>query len=285
MAPDGRLIEPFFLIPLGWFFLISACISFVFEFGFLLFRDRNIFRGTALLRSGSLTDKNILVILGRNNFLKDEDLIESLVTSLSQKNLTIVCYEHEGVTVAKQINAACDCMRSFFSKIHVLTDSEIKLLKILLMMRYPRTWKYFLLAKLDHPNLVTYQTKQLQLFLRQFNEDQHLFLLSRSASGRAALQVSDEPCIKKIICLGYPFKRPGMPEEPDRTRLLISMSKPYLIFQGTRDEYGGIDVLQRYSFSPNVSITFVEADHDFHVSEAEWEKAIIEIKQFLQVDD
>jgi len=283
VAPDGRLIEPFFLIPLGWFFLIGACVSFVFDFGISLFLNRNTFRGTALLRSGSITDKNILVILGRNNFLKDEDLIESLVESLSQKNLTIVCYEHEGVSVAKQINLACDRLRSVLSTVHVLTDFEIKMLKMILMLQYPRTWKYFFLAKRDSPNLVKYQTKQLRLFLKQFHEDQHLVLLSRSASGRAASLVVHESCIKKIICLGYPFRQPGKPEEDERTRPLISMPKPYLIFQGTEDVYGGKDVLERYQFSSQVSLSFVEADHDFLVSEEEWVKAIVEIKKFIEV--
>ncbi len=36
-----------------------------------------------------------------------------------------------------------------------------------------------------------------------------------------------------------------------------------LIVQGTKDEYGGLEIKEKYKFSPSIELMFVEGNHDF----------------------
>ncbi|MCX6714773.1 MAG: hypothetical protein NTX72_03090 [Candidatus Uhrbacteria bacterium] len=241
---------------------------------------KRIVSGGTIQYTGSLDKKNILLILGRNNFLKDEELIRSLVDALTSEKMTIVCYEHVGVTTAKRINLACD---QFLSRHKWIPIASRNFLKMCLLVKYPKVWHYFYLAKMDSPKLVVFQVKQLRKYLSTVDASKNVFLLSRSASGRAAALVAEEPVVKKIICLGYPFKHLTASDEQERVRPLATISKPYLIVQGTQDVYGGREVLDRYTFSPNVSFSFVDADHDFLVSKVEWERVMMEVRDFIAI--
>ena len=71
--------------------------------------------------------------------------------------------------------------------------------------------------------------------------------------------------LKQIICLGYPFKNPQQPDEPERYLHLSAINTPMIIIQGAQDEYGGLDVPERYMLSPRVELSFFDTDHNFNI--------------------
>ena len=93
-----------------------------------------------------------------------------------------------------------------------------------------------------------------------------LIIGGKSMGGRVASMVADEMFEKGeivgLVCLGYPFHPPGRPEQP-RTKHLLDLKTPTLIFQGTRDEFGTKDEVATYGLSPAIEVVWLEdGDHD-----------------------
>jgi predicted alpha/beta-hydrolase family hydrolase len=93
-----------------------------------------------------------------------------------------------------------------------------------------------------------------------------LIIGGKSMGGRVASMVADEMFargeIVGLVCLGYPFHPPGKPEQL-RTKHLIDLKTPTLIFQGTRDEFGTKEEVATYGLSPAIEVTWLEdGDHD-----------------------
>ncbi|TGP19052.1 alpha/beta family hydrolase, partial [Mesorhizobium sp. M1D.F.Ca.ET.234.01.1.1] len=87
-----------------------------------------------------------------------------------------------------------------------------------------------------------------------------------SMGGRVASMVADEMFSKReivgLVCLGYPFHPPGKPEQL-RTKHLLDLKTPTLIFQGTRDEFGTKNEVATYGLSPAIEVVWLEdGDHD-----------------------
>ncbi|TGQ12420.1 MULTISPECIES: alpha/beta family hydrolase [unclassified Mesorhizobium] len=93
-----------------------------------------------------------------------------------------------------------------------------------------------------------------------------LIIGGKSMGGRVASMVADEMFergeIAGLVCLGYPFHPPGRPEQL-RTKHLLDLKTPTLIFQGTRDEFGTKDEVATYGLSPAIEVVWLEdGDHD-----------------------
>ncbi len=93
-----------------------------------------------------------------------------------------------------------------------------------------------------------------------------LIIGGKSMGGRVASMVADEMFEKGeivgLVCLGYPFHPPGRPEQL-RTKHLLDLKTPTLIFQGTRDEFGTKDEVATYGLSPAIEVVWLEdGDHD-----------------------
>ena len=93
-----------------------------------------------------------------------------------------------------------------------------------------------------------------------------LIIGGKSMGGRVASMVADEMFskgeISGLVCLGYPFHPPAKPEQL-RTRHLIDLKTPTLIFQGTRDEFGTKDEVAGYGLSNAIEVVWLEdGDHD-----------------------
>ncbi|MEZ5817092.1 MAG: alpha/beta family hydrolase [Hyphomicrobiaceae bacterium] len=89
----------------------------------------------------------------------------------------------------------------------------------------------------------------------------------KSMGGRVASLVADElngsAQISALVCLGYPFHPPGMPEKT-RTEHLASLACPALIVQGERDPFGSRGEVGGYSLDPRIEIAWIsDGDHDF----------------------
>jgi predicted alpha/beta-hydrolase family hydrolase len=93
-----------------------------------------------------------------------------------------------------------------------------------------------------------------------------LIIGGKSMGGRVASMVADSLFdagrIAGLVCLGYPFHPPGRPEQL-RTKHLLALKTPALIFQGTRDEFGTQEEVPGYGLPPSIKMHWLEdGDHD-----------------------
>jgi hypothetical protein len=90
-----------------------------------------------------------------------------------------------------------------------------------------------------------------------------LVIGGKSMGGRMASLLAEDAGVRGLVCLGFPFHPPGKPEVM-RTSHLLRMRMPALIVQGTRDTFGGPDVVRSLAFPPNIQIHWIgDGDHSF----------------------
>ena len=90
-----------------------------------------------------------------------------------------------------------------------------------------------------------------------------VYIGGKSMGGRmASLIADDNPQIKGVVCLGYPF-HPAKKPEKLRTEHLGSLSTPALMVQGTRDALGNREEVETYTLSEGIQLCWLEdGDHD-----------------------
>lgn len=89
----------------------------------------------------------------------------------------------------------------------------------------------------------------------------------KSLGGRVASLIADElyaeEQISGLVCLGYPFHPPHMPEKL-RTAHLETLKCPALIIQGERDPFGNRDEVEALPLSKSIKLVWMsDGDHDF----------------------
>jgi predicted alpha/beta-hydrolase family hydrolase len=94
-----------------------------------------------------------------------------------------------------------------------------------------------------------------------------LLIGGKSMGGRVASLVAEEMhaagTVEGLVCLGYPFHPPGMPEKL-RTAHLKAMRCPALIVQGERDPFGGRGEVEGYRLAATIQLAWIgDGDHDF----------------------
>jgi predicted alpha/beta-hydrolase family hydrolase len=90
-----------------------------------------------------------------------------------------------------------------------------------------------------------------------------LVIGGKSMGGRIASMVADEAGVRGLVCLGYPFHPPGRPERL-RVKHLETLRTPALIVQGTRDQLGSREDVEKYKLSPSVRLAWIDdGDHSF----------------------
>ncbi len=122
--------------------------------------------------------------------------------------------------------------------------------------------------------------------LRRLLEDRidtSFVLMGRSSGARAItrLAAAPPPNLRGVVCLGYPFRNPTRPPEPERTAHLTAVAVPTLIVQGASDVYGGAAEIGLYPLSPHIVVAFVEASHEFNLSPEAWEAVATRIRRFI----
>ena len=88
----------------------------------------------------------------------------------------------------------------------------------------------------------------------------------KSMGGRVASLVADELLAERritaLVCLGYPFHPPGMPEKT-RTAHLPGMQCPALVVQGERDPFGSKAEVASYALASTIELAWIgDGDHD-----------------------
>jgi predicted alpha/beta-hydrolase family hydrolase len=102
---------------------------------------------------------------------------------------------------------------------------------------------------------------------RASHPERPLFIGGKSMGGRIASLVADEvfargECLG-LVCLGYPFHPPNVPDKP-RTAHLLALQCPALIVQGERDPFGPKTELLAFVLAPSISFHWAgDGDHDF----------------------
>ncbi|MGE0700042.1 MAG: alpha/beta family hydrolase [Hyphomicrobiaceae bacterium] len=101
---------------------------------------------------------------------------------------------------------------------------------------------------------------------RERNIAGRLAIGGKSMGGRVASMVADElhgaGIVGALVCLGYPFHPPGMPEKT-RTAHLAGLACPALVVQGERDPFGSRAEVADYGLSPAMQLAWIgDGDHD-----------------------
>lgn len=96
---------------------------------------------------------------------------------------------------------------------------------------------------------------------------QKLAIGGKSLGGRVASLVAgsafQQKRISRLVCLGYPFHPPGVPEKL-RTGHLLALKCPTLIVQGERDPFGNRAEVEALSLSKKIKFHWLgDGDHDF----------------------
>jgi predicted alpha/beta-hydrolase family hydrolase len=97
-----------------------------------------------------------------------------------------------------------------------------------------------------------------------------LFAGGKSFGGRMTSQAqagSPLPGVRALVFLGFPLHPPGRPSQ-ERATHLFDVQIPMLFFQGTRDEFAELPLLESLCERLGVRATlklFQDADHSFHV--------------------
>ena len=117
-----------------------------------------------------------------------------------------------------------------------------------------------------------------------------LVIGGKSMGGRIASMLADKAQVCGLVCLGYPFHRPGEAINLNRIAHLENIKTPSLICQGTRDVLGNKIEVSNYILSKAISLHWLEdGDHGFKprkssgITEVEnWQSAIRAVVRFLE---
>ncbi len=233
---------------------------------------------------------NILLFVGRSNFRKGSVPLQRLTSCFNSSGSTVIWYESRSTSTAKLLDSACKkynylIEKSVFFRYSLLQKILKAGVRIAVLLAHPDRWDHFLhiFLELFREEPISAQAKDLRRFIQRMGVGKPISILSHSSGGRISSLIQDEAAIDKIVCFGYPFKHPDMPPEPLRTQHLAAMTKPLLIIQGKRDQYGGMDALERYSFAPGTQMTFVDTDHDYDpIPTPEWDALSEKIREFIK---
>lgn len=199
--------------------------------------------------------KPLLIIFERDNSKKDEWFIERLKASPFGKEFGKIIVYKDGL---QHTSTFLDEK----GKLARLPSPLRKMIKAFMLLRHPSRWNYFL-TRSQQPSIKT-RCEKAKKYIRQLKKEYpRIVLLGRSSGARIASLIADELGIEKVIAIGYPFKNPKLPDEPERYLHLATLKTPMKIIQGVRDEYGGIEISSKYELSPAISLEFVDTDHDF----------------------
>ena len=211
----------------------------------------------------------VFLFAGRDDWQKDTGLNHVLVNYTKKKNYKIVWEDPAGGFTYK-----LRLIESHFKNIPaIIKKLNLRLSQILYALIH---WNYFIylyeqIFNRKEEDLVKLRCKRLKKRIQELSIENEVVIISRSSGGRVSSLIADELKIKHIICLGYPFQNPDNGVEPERYLHLEHLKTPMLIIQGTKDEYGGAEIKDKYKFSPSIEVFFVETNHNFIIDDYTWD--------------
>ncbi len=212
-------------------------------------------------RDLSVTKNNILLLVGRDDWQKDEALNLALLNKLRANNVEVL-WEDQAAEVIH-------FLRKIESKISILPKRmrklNLRIVQILYGLLNPSYLVYLYKRK---GNDVLSRCESLANTICKRGIAAQTIILSRSSGGRVSSLIADELGIKHVVCLGYPFKHPDHGDEPERYAHLAQLKTPMLIIQGVDDEYGGLEIEDKYVLSEKIEVSFLNTNHNFDISDA-----------------
>ena len=204
-------------------------------------------------RDLSVTKNNILLLVGRDDWQKDEALNLALLNKLRTNNIEVV-WEDPAAEVIHSL-------RKFESKFGFISKNirkfNLRIVQILYGLLNPSYLVYLYKRK---NNDVLSRCESLANTICTRGIAAQTIILSRSSGGRVSSLIADQLGIKHVVCLGYPFKHPDHGDEPERYAHLAQLKTPMLILQGVDDEYGGLEIEHKYVLSEKIEVSFLNTN-------------------------
>lgn len=152
-----------------------------------------------------------------------------------------------------------------------IEDRLFGLLEPLFAGRVHRQAAQFATDETPGPLPVAERLGRLERLLGTLADAERAVLIGRSSGARVATLCAHRRKVGAVVCLGYPFRFPGAPVEPERFAHLATLGTPTLILQGNTDPYGtAATVPGRYALSATVRVQEVAGNHEWHLDEAGW---------------
>lgn len=206
-----------------------------------------------------------IVVIGRTNYRKSSVWIDTLLAELRQAGHEVHWFESRQTENGRLLDRILEqhlpsglCRR--LASNHGPFAWLRKLLKALLLLRFPSRWIVFVDSLRGHHT--EHAAAQLERLLGA-RPAASVVLFGHSAGGIVSLLCEPHQAVDRIICIGYPFRHPERGEEKFRTDPLAKVGKPVLIIQGNRDEYGNGEAAHHYRLAPSIQMASVGSNHDY----------------------
>lgn len=223
----------------------------------------------------SLKGKNkILLVLGREALDRDSSLYQEVLGNLQLSGFEIRFDPMDRIRFLfmRKIGPG-----KFLGK-HLL----LPFMRAVYVVLVQRQLFDFLLFVLNRISSLEFRTRVVSRYIqRKSKQTIHLVVLARSAGSIVISSIANHMPVDYIICLGYPFRSPEEGDAAFRTAHLARLEKPMMIFQGERDPYGGKDMVNQYTLSPQIQLSFMDVDHDFNLNEQDLLRVKTEIERVL----
>lgn len=219
------------------------------------------------------------IFLGRDNPKKRFSAFHEIAHSLSAEGYVVEFFEsvraQANIDLDRQLDVLWPGLSAKIGSEHPAHLRIIRLcVKSLLMLLSPKRMLLLRGVLLKDPFRLALELEQ-----RVNLVPERVVLIGHSAGGIAAARASDHSKITGIVCIGYPFRHPDRPPEPYRTKVLTKVSKPMLIVQGSRDEYGSDPALFGPFLPPDCQVLTVPCGHDYNdLSDADLDKVLASLR-------
>jgi hypothetical protein len=220
------------------------------------------------------TKPKAILLVGRDNWQKDNDLNVVLLNYLKQTGITII-WEDPAATIFHKVLRFQNGVKWLPERLRLFNT---RLLQIALCIFKPGYYSYM------KPRLNQSINGRMASLEKRINTYKHQFelcILSRSSGAIVASKLADKLGIGQLICISYPFEHPDNGIEPYRFKHLENLATPFLIFQGRYDEYGGAEVVEKYNMSSSIQLCFVDTNHNFDLDAENWEHVLFKIAQTI----
>lgn len=218
------------------------------------------------------------IVIGRNNYRNKSCGIDCLISEMLGAEDEIFYLKTQKQILAEKVNKSIHGslnsypkpLKHILNSIFLNTKTMRRLMQVAFLTMNPK-----LATKTANVLLFnTNPTKQLESFINEINA-QEIVVIAHSGGALLAAKIEYLENIHSCICFGYPFKHPEKEEESYRTTPLQFIKKPFIIVQGTEDEYGSPSKLQDYRISSSVKILSIKSTHNYEEIQENDRKKII----------
>jgi len=208
-----------------------------------------------------------IVVVGRNNFAKSSHALEQMLKDLQSMGFAVHGFEsrqtHRAHRVSGWFNGLLGGSVAAYCSQAKWGVFLRKSLKAGWLLVHPADWDFSRRMGMTPNERAARDLRQLLRHWQSHWPSRRVYLFAHSAGGIVTSLVEAETNVVSLVCFGYPFRHPQLNEEPLRTVHLPSVRKPFLIFQGSLDEYGTAERAREYALSPSTRVVSINADHDY----------------------